>query len=172
MKQLSTFFTKTISLAFFFFLLSFNSNAQAKLAVDFIKPIQTEAASQKKHTQFSKKQKWKLRRKQFRKWKKTHRKKLGFGAGLLSIFGLLAWRRKLKKLKKRKKKARRPDDLGDGCDKFLGSLIVMGLFSLLGRWLIKTLFGIMVNYWLGLLLGLLAGAVVIGIMWLIAKAVS
>lgn len=168
MKQLSSVFTKVIGLAFFIFLLSVNTNAQANLAVDFIKPIKTEAAAQKKPAQFSKKQKRKLRRKQFRKWRKTHRKKLGLGAGVLSMFGLLAWRRKLKKLK------RKPPSGGgdDGCGKFLGLLIVMGLFSLLGRWLIKSLFGIMVGYWLGVLLGLLAGAVVIGIIWLIAKAIK
>ena len=115
----------------------------------------------------------KQRRQFFKKWKKVNRKKLGFGAGVLSIFGLLAWRRKLKKIKKQKQARRRRRDSGDeGCIKVIVGIIVLGLFAVLGQWIIKTIFGITVGTLLGALCGILILGLVVGIIKLIRKSMN
>lgn len=157
-------------LPFFFINFTFGKSAEHVLTdvsfskAESIEKIFFKAVDVNKHVKQNKRKQRKL----FKKWSKANRKKLGLGAGLLSMFSLLAWRRRLKK---RKKKARRASDHdNDGCAKVGGIMIVTGLIALLGKWLINALFGVMVNFWVGALLGFAAIGLIVLIMWLIAKA--
>ena len=168
MKPLSNILIKSAGLLFVLFSLLPNSSVEAFVEVNPVTP--TETVSSTNQQKQNKKEHLKQLRKDVKKWIKDNRKKLGLGAGLLSVFNLLAWRRKLKKLKK---KSKRLNDFGEGgCLQMFLGLVVIGLIALLGQWLVRSVFGIMVGHWIGALLGLVAIGLVILIIWLIVKAVK
>ena len=166
---------KLIFSLFFIFSVPISSNVEAKVEsissssfskTESIEKIFFKAVDITKNVKQNKRRQRKL----FKRWNKSNRKKLGLGAGLLSMFSLVAWRRRLKKRKKKRRRSNSSDD--DGCAKILGVVMGLALASLLGRWLIKALFGVMVNFWTGALLGFLALGLLVLIAIFFAKAAN
>ena len=167
MKNLFKKHTKLALLLFFLFSITWNANAGDYLVLNVLCPSKTISIVKNKNAKLQKKQ----QRKQLKKWTKSNRKKLGFGAGLLSVFALLGWRRKIKKLKKKAKfSSEESNGDDDGCTKIFLFIFLICVVSLGSRWVLEHLFGVMVGFWTGALLGFLTFALLLLLITLIVKA--